>query len=232
LAEINIKKNVLSQGRVNINFNIDEGSLLLVKNVNFVGNKSFSDRDLKSIITTKEDAWYKIFGSNKFIPERLDYDKEKLIRFYNERGYIDFKVISAKGDLFPNISGFNINFIISEGQRYKINELDFISTSIKNINKSLLLENISIKKDDFFDSRALEYSIDKLVTFFEGKGYNFINVVPSITKVNDLVNIKFSIQEGLNKFINRINIVGNTRTNDSVIRRELNFFEGDPFNQK
>ena len=229
LAEINIKKNVLSQGRVNINFNIDEGSLLLVKNINFVGNKSFSDRDLKSIITTKEDAWYKIFGSNKFVPERLEYDKEKLIRFYNERGYIDFKVISAKGDLLPNISGFNINFIISEGQRYKINELDFISTSIKDINKSLLFENISIKKDDFFDSRALEYSTDKLVTFFEGKGYNFINVVPSITKVNDLVNIKYSIQEGLNKFINRINIVGNTRTNDSVIRRELNFFEGDPF---
>ncbi|MDA9805728.1 outer membrane protein assembly factor BamA [Alphaproteobacteria bacterium] len=231
LAEINIKKNILSQGRVNINFDIDEGSLLVVKNVNFVGNKNFSDRELKSTITTKEDAWYKIFGSNKFVPERLEYDKEKLIKFYNERGYIDFKVISAKGDLLPNISGFNINFILSEGQRYKVNDLDFISTSIKNINKNLLLEKISIKKDDFFDSRALDYSTDNLVTFFENKGYNFINVVPSITKENDLVNIKFSIQEGPNKFINRINIVGNTRTSDTVIRRELKFFEGDPFNK-
>tara|TARA_B100001093_G_scaffold82144_2_gene73535 strand:- start:3748 stop:6024 length:2277 start_codon:yes stop_codon:yes gene_type:complete len=231
LAEINIKKNVLSQGRVNINFNIDEGSLLVVQNVNFVGNKSFSDRELKSTITTKEDAWYKIFGSNKFIPERLEYDKEKLKRFYYERGYIDFKVISAKGDLLPNISGFNLNFILSEGQRYKLNELDFISTSIKDIDKNLLLENISIKKNDFFDSRALDYSTDNLVTFFENKGYNFINVVPSISKVNDLVNIKFSIEEGRIKFINRINIVGNTRTNDAVIRRELKFFEGDPFNK-
>jgi outer membrane protein insertion porin family len=231
LAEINIKKNILSQGRVNINFDIDEGSLLVVKNVNFVGNKSFSDSELKSTITIKEDAWYKIFGSNKFVPERLEYDIEKLKRFYKERGYIDFKVISAKGDLLPNISGFNINFILSEGQRYKINELEFISTSIKDINKNLLLDKISIKKDDFFNSRALDYSTDKLVTFFENKGYNFINVVPSITKENDLVNIKFSIQEGLIKFINRINIVGNTRTNDSVIRRELKFFEGDPFNK-
>jgi outer membrane protein insertion porin family len=231
LAQINIKKNILSEGRVNINFDIDEGSLLVVKNVNFVGNKNFSDRELKSTITTKEDAWYKIFGSNKFVPERLEYDKEKLKKFYNERGYIDFKVISAKGDLLPNISGFNINFILSEGQRYKINDLDFISTSIKDINKNLLFEKISIKKDDFFDSRALDYSIDNLVTFFENKGYNFINVVPSITKENDLVNIKFSIQEGPNKFINRINIVGNTRTNDTVIRRELKFFEGDPFNK-
>jgi len=231
LAEINIKKNVLSEGRVSINFNIDEGSLLVVKNINFVGNKSFSDRELKSKITTKEDAWYKIFGSNKFVPERLEYDKEKLKSFYNERGYIDFKVISAKGDLLPNISGFNINFILSEGQRYKINELDFDSNLIKNINKKLLFETISIKKDDFFDSRALDYSIDKLVSFFENKGNNFINVVPSITKENDLVNIKFSIQEGSNKFINRISIVGNTRTNDNVIRRELTFFEGDPFNK-
>jgi len=231
LAEINIKKNILSQGRVNINFDIDEGSLLVVKNVNFIGNKNFSDAELKSTITTKEDAWYKIFGSNKFIPERLDYDKEKLKKFYNDRGYIDFKVISAKGDLLPNISGFNINFILNEGQRYKVNDLDFISTSIKDINKNLLFEKISIKKDDFFDSRALDYSTDNLVTFFENKGYNFINVIPSITKENDLVNIKFLIQEGPNKFINRINIVGNTRTNDSVIRRELNFFEGDPFNK-
>ena len=231
LAEINIKKNVLSEGRVSINFNIDEGSLLVVKNINFVGNKSFSDRELKSKITTKEDAWYKIFGSNKFVPERLEYDKEKLKRFYNERGYIDFKVISAKGDLLPNMSGFNINFILSEGQRYKVNELNFVSTSIKNINKTLLFEKISIKKDHFFDSRALEYSVDKLVSFFENKGYNFINVVPSFTKENDLVNIKFLIQEGSNKFVNRINIVGNTRTNDNVIRRELTLFEGDPFNK-
>jgi outer membrane protein insertion porin family len=169
LAEINIKKNVLSEGRVSINFNIDEGSLLVVKNINFVGNKSFSDRELKSKITTKEDAWYKIFGSNKFVPERLEYDKEKLKRFYNERGYIDFKVISAKGDLLPNMSGFNINFILSEGQRYKVNELNFVSTSIKNINKALLFEKISIKKDDFFDSRALEYSIDKIVSFLKIK---------------------------------------------------------------
>ena len=231
LVEINITKDVITEGRVNINFDIDEGSLLLVKNINFIGNKYFSDTELKSKITTKEDAWYKLFGSNKFVPERLEYDKEKLKRFYNERGYIDFKVISARGDLLPDISGFNINFILSEGQRYKVNELDFISSSIEDLNKKLLLQEISFEKGDYFDSRALEYSTDKLVSFFENKGYNFINVLPSIIKQNDLVNIKFSINEDRNRFINRINIVGNTRTNDSVIRRELTFFEGDPFNK-
>ena len=224
LSEINIKKNVLTEGRVNINFDIDEGSLLVVKNINFIGNKNFSDTELKSKITTKEDAWYKIFGSNKFVPERLEYDKEKLKKFYNERGYIDFKVLSAKGDLLPNISGFNINFILSEGQRYKINELSFIS-SIEDLDKKLLLEKISFQKNDYFDSRALEYSIGQLIKFLENKGYNFINVEPTFVKENDLLNIKFSMTEGITKYINRISIVGNTRTNDTVIRRELNFFE-------
>ena len=221
---------MLTEGRVNINFDIDEGSLLVVKNINFKGNKNFSDTELKSKITTKEDAWYKIFGSNKFVPERLEYDKEKLKKFYNERGYIDFKVISAKGDLLPNISGFNINFILSEGHRYKINELSFTS-SIEDLDKKLLLEKISFQKNDYFDSRALEYSIGQLVKFLENKGYNFINVEPTFVKENDLLNIKFSITEGRTKYINRISIVGNTRTNDTVIRRELNFFEGDPFNK-
>ena len=106
-----------------MNFEINEGALLVVKNINFEGNKNFSDSELKSIISTKEDAWYKIFGSNKFIPERLEYDKEKLRDFYNRRGYIDFDVIIARGDLLPDFSGFNLNFIINEGQRYILNNI-------------------------------------------------------------------------------------------------------------
>ena len=75
--------------KANLNFEINEGALLVVKNINFIGNKNFSDNELRSKISTKEDAWYKIFGSNKFIPERLDYDKEKLREFYNQRGYVE-----------------------------------------------------------------------------------------------------------------------------------------------
>ena len=228
LAEIKINKMDLNEGRVNLNFEINEGSLLVVKNINFSGNKVFSNSELKSIITTKEDAWYKIFGSNKFLPERLEFDKEKLKKFYNERGYIDFEVISAKGDLLPDISGFNINYILNEGNRYKVSNVEFISSISKN--DKLLLEKISIKENDYFNSRALEYSTNELIRYFEDKGYNFINVQSSIQKNNNLVNIKFSITEGVPKFINRISVIGNTRTNDSVIRREISLFEGDPFN--
>ena len=231
LTEVSVKKKLLSEGRVDINFDINEGDSLVVKNINFIGNKSFKSNELKSKITTKEDAWYKIFGSNKFLPERLEYDKEKLTKFYNERGYINFRVISAKGELLPDVSGFNINFLLDEGKRFTVNELAFFSSSIKNINKKTLLQKISLKKGDFFDSRALEDTTNYLINFFEQKGFNFVNVIPSIEKKSSLVNISFSISEGEPKYINRININGNTRTNDAVIRRELSFFEGDAFNR-
>ncbi len=229
LAQVNIKKIEIGEGRVNLNFEINEGALLVVKNINFIGNKNFSDSELKSKISTKEDAWYKIFGSNKFIPERLDYDKEKLREFYNQRGYVDFTVKVARGDLLPNFSGFNINFIISEGQRYSIDKIK-INTSLIDDNKNLL-KQLYLQKGDFFDSRAYDESTRYLIKHFESKGFSFVKVVPFIKKHKNLIDITYNITESSKKFINKIIILGNTRTNDSVIRRELSFLEGDPFNK-
>ena len=231
LAEVTIKKVEISEGRVNLIFEIIEGSLLVVKNINFEGNKIFSNNELKSNISTKEDAWYKIFGSNKFIPERLEYDKEKLREFYNKRGYIDFNVKVARGDLLPDFSGFNINFIVSEGQRYTINNVEIFTSLLDNKKNETLLEELYLKKGDFFNSKALEESSKFLINYFENNGYSFIRVVPSIKKSKNLVNIKFNIFEGNEKYVNKIIIHGNSRTKDSVIRRELSLLEGDPFNK-
>ena len=231
LAEVKPQKVKLGEGRVNLNFVINEGSLLTVKNINFVGNKNFSNNELKSIISTKEDAWYKLFGSNKFIPERLEYDKKKLKEFYNQRGYIDFKVEIARGDLLPDISGFNLNFIVKEGKRYTVNDLVIESSLINNKKKKILLKEIHLKKEEYFNSRALDASIKFLVEEFELLGFNFIRVFPKIKKDKNLVNILFSIKEGSEKYINKITIIGNTRTNDNVIRRELSLLEADPFNK-
>ena len=231
LAEVKPQKVKLGEGRVNLNFVINEGSLLTVKNINFVGNKNFSNNELKSIISTKEDAWYKLFGSNKFIPERLEYDKKKLKEFYNQRGYIDFKVEIARGDLLPDISGFNLNFIVKEGKRYTVNDLVIESSLINDKKKKILLKEIYLKKEEYFNSRALDASIKFLVEEFELLGFNFIRVFPKIKKDKNLVNILFSIKEGSEKYINKITIIGNTRTNDNVIRRELSLLEGDPFNK-
>ena len=231
LAEVKPQKVKLGEGRVNLNFVINEGSLLTVKNINFVGNKNFSNNELKSIISTKEDAWYKLFGSNKFIPERLEYDKKKLKEFYNQRGYIDFKVEIARGDLLPDISGFNLNFIVKEDKRYTDNDLVNKSSLNNNKKKKILLKEIHLKKEEYFNSRALDASIKFLVEEFELLGFNFIRVFPKIKKDKNLVNILFSIKEGSEKYINKITIIGNTRTNDNVIRRELSLLEGDPFNK-
>ena len=231
LAEVNIKKIEIGDGRVNLNFQINEGALLVVKNINFIGNKNFSDNELRSKISTKEDAWYKIFGSNKFIPERLDYDKEKLREFYSHRGYIDFTVKVARGDLLPDLSGFNINFIINEGQRYTIDKININSSFVDDEKTKFLLKELSLQKGDFFDSRALDESTKYLIKYFENNGYNFIKVVSSIKKHENLIEITYDVTEGNKKFINKIIILGNTRTNDNVIRRELTVLEGDPFNK-
>ena len=231
LAEVTVKKIEIGEGRVNLNFQINEGALLVVKNINFIGNKKFSDNELRSKISTKEDAWYKIFGSNKFIPERLDYDVEKLRNFYSERGYIDFTVKVARGDLLPDFSGFNINFIINEGIRYTIDKVKINSSLIDDKKNKNLLKELNIQKGEFFDTRAFDASTKYLIKYFENTGYSFVNVIPSIKKRKNLVDINYLVSEGEKKFINKIIILGNTRTNDSVIRRELHFLEGDPFNR-
>ncbi len=231
LAEVNVKKIEIGEGRLNLNFQINEGALLVVKNINFIGNKKFSDNELRSKISTKEDAWYKIFGSNKFIPERLDYDIEKLREFYSQRGYIDFDVKVARGDLLPDFSGFNINFIINEGIRYTIDKVKINSSLIDDIKNKNLLKELNLQKGEFFDTRAYDESTKYLIKYFENKGFSFVKVIPSIKKRKNLIDINYNVSEGEKKFINKIIILGNARTNDSVIRRELIFLEGDPFNQ-
>ena len=229
LAQIDIKKNILSDGRVDLIFEIKEGSLLLVKNINFIGNKIFSDNDLKLVITTKEAAWYKLFASNKFIPSKLEYDKEKLYYFYKQRGYIDFKIILARGDLLPDYSGFNINFIVEEGLRFKINNIKIASNLNENKYK-YDVDSLLLKKDEYFDSRALEKSVNDLRNYYSELGYGFVKVSPKLSKKNNLVDILFTINEGSKNYINKILVLGNSRTSDSIIRRELTFLEGDSFN--
>ena len=230
LAEVNIKKSILSEGRVDLTFEIIEGSLLVVKNINFIGNNVFSDNELKSAITTKENAWYKIFGSNKFVPSRLEYDKEKLYSFYKERGYINFVVKLARGDLLPDFSGFNINFVIEEGSRFKINNVN-IKSNLKDKSNKNIINKLTVKQGEYFDTRALDESTVYLNNYYSELGYSFVKVTPTLTENKDLVDVTFLIDEGRKAYINKISIVGNTRTTDSVIRRELSFLEGDSFNR-
>ena len=229
LSVIKVKKINLPEGRVNLIFEIEEGSLLVVKNINFTGNKIFSDNDLRSVVSTKEDAWYKLFASNKFVPSRLEFDKEKLYQFYKQRGFINFKVKLARGDLLPDFSGFNINFIVEEGSRFKINDIN-IKSEFKDKSSIELLKKIPIKTGDYFDSRALNESTIIINEHFAELGYSFVKIIPQLRQNKDLVDIILIVDEGNKNYINKISILGNTRTIDSVIRREILLLEGDPYN--
>ena len=213
-------------------FEISEGELVKVNKVNFFGNKIFSSDDLRSVITTKESKFYRIFGSSVFKDENIALDKNLLKKFYYRRGFIDFKVLSYKRELLPDYSGYNINIIINEGSSFSINKILF-DNKLSKANKEELLKQIHLKTGDIFDERALEESKKKLNIYFESDGYTFITIKHEILNKNKKeakFDIRFLITEAVKSYVRRINISGNTRTLDKVIRRELSLLEGDPFN--
>ncbi len=229
-AKVEVSKKELSQSRVNLLFEITEGELIKVNKINFFGNKVFSNNQLKSVIKTKESKFYRFFGSSVFKEENIILDKNLLKKFYNRRGFIDFKVLSYKRELLPDYTGYNINIIINEGNSFVINEVLF-QNELSDVSKKDLLNQVFTKAGDVFDERALEESKKKLNEFFERDGFTFVNITHEVLNKNKSnVDIKIIITEAVKSYIRKINIVGNTRTLDKVIRRELSFFEGDPFN--
>ena len=231
-AEVEVSKKELSQSRVNLLFDITEGELVKVNKINFFGNKVFSESSLKSVIKTKESKFYRIFGSSVFKEENIIIDKNLLKKFYKRRGFIDFKVLSYKRELLPDYSGYNISIILNEGKPYVINDISF-QNDLSKISKKILFDQIFIKKGDIFDERALEESKKNINTFFNKDGFTFIKIKHEILNKdnkNSKIDLKFIIAEAIKSYVRRINITGNTRTLDKVIRRELQILEGDPFN--
>ncbi|GIR62510.1 MAG: outer membrane protein assembly factor BamA [Alphaproteobacteria bacterium] len=231
-AKVEVSKKELSQSRVDLLFEITEGELVKVNKINFFGNKVFSNNKLKSVIKTKESKFYRLFGSSVFKEENIILDKNLLKRFYNRRGFIDFKVLSYKRELLPDYSGYNINIILNEGDTFVINDILF-QNELSNTNKKDLLNQVELKKGDVFDERALEESKKNINNFFEKDGFTFIKINHEILNKdnkNSKFDIKFIISEAVKSYVRRINITGNTRTLDKVLRRELLILEGDPFN--
>ena len=231
-AKIEVSKKELSQSRVNLLFEITEGDLVKVNKINFFGNKVFSNNKLKSIIKTKEKKFYRLFGSSIFKEENIILDKNLLKRFYNRRGFIDFKVLSYKRELLPDYSGYNVNIILKEGNPFVINNILFLD-KLSNIESESILNQVEFKKDDIFDVRALQESKKNINDFFEKAGFTFIKINHEILNKDDKnskIDLKFIISEGVQSYVRRINIAGNTRTLDKVLRRELLILEGDPFN--
>ncbi|MEM1390465.1 MAG: outer membrane protein assembly factor BamA [Pseudomonadota bacterium] len=223
----------LEQNRADLIFVITEGPVTGVRAINFIGNEVFSDRRLRSEVVTKQSRWWRFFSSNdNYDPGRLDFDRELLRQFYQNRGYYDFRVISAVADLTPDREDFYITYTIEEGQQYTFGEVA-VETELDKLNEELLLRIVPFQSGQLFRGDAIEDTIDSL-TFAAGiAGYAFVDITPRLDadpETNE-VNVTFAIDEGPRVYVERINIIGNTRTLDRVIRRELRVVEGDAFNR-
>lgn len=221
------------QNRVDLIFEITEGPVTGVRRINFIGNKEFSDDRLRKQLATKESIWYKFFSSNdNYDPNRLEYDREQVRTFYTDRGFADFRIVSAVAKLVPNQKDFYITFTVDEGQEYTWGDVT-VETELETLDKGILEAIVPIKKGRIYKSSEVEGAIDTLTFAAGAAGYAFVDIQPQIkrnreTKTVDLV---FNLVEGPRVYIERIDIVGNTTTLDYVIRRELELVEGDAFNR-
>lgn len=223
----------LDQNRVNLVFEISEGPVTKIQSIRFVGNKKYDDSKLRTEISTKETAWYRfITADDRYDPDRLSYDQELLRRFYLSQGYADFELISAVAELSNDRDHFFITFTLSEGKRYKVGEIS-VDSKLKDFDPNVLKEHITIEKGEWYDADEVQNSVDAITDKLGDMQFAFVNVRPDTTRKREegIIDIKFEISESPRVFVERINVNGNVRTLDKVVRREMLLVEGDPFNR-
>jgi outer membrane protein insertion porin family len=221
------------QNRIDLIFSINEGPTTGVARISFIGNKVFDDDTLKAQIATEESAWYKFLASNdNYDPDRLTFDKEQLRRFYLKRGYADFKVVSAVAELSPDRQNFYITFTVDEGDLYKFGKAEIVS-NIKELTPAALRPLVPIVDGSTYNAELIDKSIDALTNAAGNKGYAFAEIHPRVRRDRDhkTIDVIFNIEQGPRVYVEKINIVGNSRTLDKVIRREFRLVEGDAFNR-
>ncbi len=218
--------------RVDIVFEILEGTPAKIAAINFTGNTHFGDWDLAGVISTKESFWWKFFSSDDiYDPSRIEMDKELLRKFYLNHGFIDFKVISASSELIAHSNSFVINFSLEEGPRYEFGNIK-IDAQLKGLSPEEIESEIIVTEGAWYSAEGVEESVEALTQRVSALGYGFVDISPILTINRNIhkVDLKFAIQEGPKVFVNHIIIHGNTRTVDEVIRRECMLAERDPFN--
>jgi len=224
----------LDQNRVNLVFEIHEGDLTLVERIDFVGNKAFSDSELREVILTKETAFYRFLSSDDiYDPDRLAADQEALKDHYTSEGYADFEVVSAVAELSPDLKSFFITFTVEEGVRYEVGETN-IQSSLKDLDPESLRQYVTLDPGDWYDSSEINRTVNDMTTAIGTLGYAFVKIDVRLERTmveeTPVINITYVIEEGPRVFVNRIDITGNVRTLDEVIRREFRLAEGDAFN--
>jgi len=222
----------LPQNRVDLVFEINEGSTTGIRSINFIGNQNFDTSVLQEAISTRESRWYRFFSTDDtYDPDRLTYDRELLRKFYLQHGYADFRVVSAVAELTPSKDGFIVTFTIDEGERYKFGKID-LDVKLKALSTDELRPLLLDQPGDWYNADDVEKTIAGLTDAAGNKGYAFVDIQPQINRSheNHTIDITYVISEAPRVYVERIDINGNVRTLDKVIRREFLLAEGDAFN--
>ena len=223
----------LPNNRVDLVFEINDGPKTGVKDLRFVGNNAFSSGRLKDIIKTSESNWLSFLQSSDiYDPDRVEADRDLLRRFYLKHGYADVRIVAAVGEYDPDKKGFVVTFTIDEGGQYRVGTVDVVS-NVRAIDPASLRGSLKLSAGSVYNADLVERSVEAMTIEAAKHGYAFANVRPRGDRdfQRKVINITFVVEEGTRAYIERINIRGNTRTRDYVIRREFDIGEGDAYNR-
>ncbi|MCY4035433.1 MAG: outer membrane protein assembly factor BamA [Hyphomicrobiales bacterium] len=232
-ARVEPKAINLEQNRIDLVYEIFEGPVTGIRAINFIGNDVFSDSELKEVISTEESNWWNFFvtGDN-YDPDRLALDRELLRQFYLNNSYADIRIISGVAELTPDGSDFFITFTLEEGVPYNFGDIE-IATDVARLDTEQFLSLIEFETGDPYEAGALEAVISDIILLLGEEGFVFADVRPQVRRNQETqtVDVVFRIEEGQRVYVERINITGNSRTLDEVIRREIELVEKDAFNR-
>ncbi|MFO1241092.1 MAG: outer membrane protein assembly factor BamA, partial [Sphingomonadaceae bacterium] len=229
-ASVEPKMVLLDQNRVDIVYEISEGPKSKVRQINILGNEKFSDGKLRGEMATKQARITRLLSSgSSYDPDKLAYDQAKLRQFYLTNGYADFRVVSAVAELTPDKKDFILTYVIEEGERYKFGDVS-VESELRDYKPKA--EKLAIKKGNFYNAKLVEDTVDSLTESAGLFGYAFAEVNPEFDrdKESKTMNLVIKVSDAPRVYVERIDINGNTNTQDKVVRREFRVAEGDAFN--
>ena len=223
----------LPNNRVDLVFEINDGGKTAVKEINFIGNRAYSGWRLRDVIkTTQSNILSFLKNSDIYDPDRLEADRDLLRRFYLKQGFADARIVAAQAEFDPGQRGFIITFTIDEGELYRFGSVE-VQSNVRDVDPGSLRARLKTRAGDKYNAEAIEKTTEDLTIEMSKRGYAFAQVRPRGDRNYEahLINIVYVVEEGPRAYIERINVRGNTRTRDYVIRREFDIAESDAYNK-
>jgi outer membrane protein insertion porin family len=233
--EVTVAPKTIDQpsGRVDLVFEINEGEKTKIAAINFEGNQAFSDGTLRDQMSTTESNWLSwIKTSDVYDPDRVNADLEALRKYYLNHGYADFRVVSANAALDQGTNAFTLNIVVEEGQQYRFGAVE-VESSVPDVDAATLRGRIKSDSGSTYSAQDIDKTVEAMSLDLASRGYAFAQVRPRGDRnlSDQSIGVTYVVEEGARVYVERINVRGNTRTRDYVIRREFDIGEGDAYNQ-